>query len=587
MDNEARLLLDDAIAFCRRDGLDTRLINMLASARATNLTEDALTIEAPSRFAYSYLVKQRTVIERYLEEIAFAPLALNITVPQIDEGTPTSRTEPVQPTAPQARSEASKPMTEEERPTASTQVSGMGSVAAHAASTAPRTEPGTASHHSGPALAVPAEGGARRVSVTNTMSPDQFRRMMADMKREDGAAQAPAPAAGPAPQPVPAEEQAPDTPAGGDGPYPAVGINAKFTFENFVLGDENRHAYQSAARFAAFADEPGQCTSLFIYGNSGLGKTHLLFAIKNYLASEKPYIRVKYANSQAYLDDYMRDLGSQRGPGEPIMREYRNADVLIIDDIQNIIGRQASIEFFFQLVDEFIRENKKIVIAIDGFSSCGKSTFAKAIARRLGYIFIDTGAMYRAVTLYALEHGAIRSGMVDEEAVVRLLPDICIDFRFNPERGASDIYVDGDRVEGKIRTIEVSNCVSAVSSICEVRAKLVAMQQQMGRRRGVVMDGRDIGTTVFPDAELKIFMTARPSVRARRRYDELRAKGDEVSYEEILQNVLSRDKADMTRAISPLRKADDAVVLDNSCMTVAEQMEWFEKEFRRAIGDGR
>lgn len=365
MDNEARLLLDDAIAFCRRDGLDARLINMLASARATNLTEDALTIEAPSRFAYSYLVKQRTVIERYLEEIAFAPLALNITVPQIDEGTPTSRTEPVQPTAPQARSEAAEPAAREEGPTASSQVSGMGPVAAHAASTAPRNEPGTASHHSGPALAVPAEGGARRVSVTNTMSPDQFRRMMADMKREDGAAQAPAPAAGPAPQPAPDAAAAADTSDGSDGPYPAVGINAKFTFENFVLGDENRHAYQSAARFAAFADEPGQCTSLFIYGNSGLGKTHLLFAIKNYLASEKPYIRVKYANSQAYLDDYMRDLGSQRGPGEPIMREYRNADVLIIDDIQNIIGRQASIEFFFQLVDEFIRENKKIVIASD------------------------------------------------------------------------------------------------------------------------------------------------------------------------------------------------------------------------------
>lgn len=365
MDNEARLLLDDAIAFCRRDGLDTRLINMLASARATNLTEDALTIEAPSRFAYSYLVKQRTVIERYLEEIAFAPLALNITVPQIDEGAPTSRTEPVQPTAPQARSETGKPMTEEERPTASSQASGMGAVTTHAASTAPRTEPGTASHHSGPALAAPAEGGARRVSVTNTMSPDQFRRMMADMKRGDGAAQAPAPAAGPAPQPAPDAAAAADTSDGSDGPYPAVGINAKFTFENFVLGDENRHAYQSAARFAAFADEPGQCTSLFIYGNSGLGKTHLLFAIKNYLASEKPYIRVKYANSQAYLDDYMRDLGSQRGPGEPIMREYRNADVLIIDDIQNIIGRQASIEFFFQLVDEFIRENKKIVIASD------------------------------------------------------------------------------------------------------------------------------------------------------------------------------------------------------------------------------
>ena len=223
----------------------------------------------------------------------------------------------------------------------------------------------------------------------------------------------------------------------------------------------------------------------------------------------------------------------------------------------------------------------KIVIAIDGFSSCGKSTFAKAIARRLGYIFIDTGAMYRAVTLYALEHGAIRSGMVDDDAVVRLLPEIHIDFRFNPERGASDIYVNGDRVEGKIRTIEVSNCVSAVSSIGAVRRKLVAMQQEMGRKRGVVMDGRDIGTTVFPDAELKIFMTADPAVRAQRRYDELTARGDQVSYDEILQNVLSRDKAERERAISPLRKADDAIVLDNSHMTVEEQMEWFDREFRR------
>ncbi|WP_300750788.1 (d)CMP kinase [uncultured Alistipes sp.] len=225
--------------------------------------------------------------------------------------------------------------------------------------------------------------------------------------------------------------------------------------------------------------------------------------------------------------------------------------------------------------------NRKIIIAIDGFSSCGKSTFAKAIARRLGYIFIDTGAMYRAVTFYALEHGAIRSGMVDEDAVVRLLPEICIDFRFNPERGASDIYVNGDRVEGKIRTIEVSNCVSAVSSIGAVRSKLVAMQQEMGRKRGIVMDGRDIGTTVFPDAELKIFMTADPAVRAQRRYDELTAKGEQVSYDEILQNVLSRDKADMERAISPLRRADDAVVLDNSRMTVEEQLSWFDREFRR------
>lgn len=219
-------------------------------------------------------------------------------------------------------------------------------------------------------------------------------------------------------------------------------------------------------------------------------------------------------------------------------------------------------------------KQNKIIIAIDGYSSCGKSTFAKAIAARLGYIFIDTGAMYRAVTLYALEHGAIRSGIVDENEVVRLLKEIQITFRFNPERGASDIYVNGDRVEGKIRTIEVSNCVSAVSAIAEVREMLVKMQQEMGRRKGVVMDGRDIGTVVFPDAELKIFMTADPKVRAQRRYDELTAKGDKVSLEEIEQNVRDRDYQDMHRAISPLRQAEDAIVLDNSQMTVEEQMTW-------------
>ena len=226
-------------------------------------------------------------------------------------------------------------------------------------------------------------------------------------------------------------------------------------------------------------------------------------------------------------------------------------------------------------------QNKKIIIALDGFSSCGKSTFAKSIAQRLGYIFIDTGAMYRAVTLYALEHGAIRSGMVDEDAVVKLLDEITITFRFNPQRGASDIYVNGDLVEGKIRTIEVSNCVSPVSAIGAVREKLVAMQQEMGRAKGVVMDGRDIGTVVFPNAELKIFMTADAKVRAERRYAELTAKGDNVSFEAVLDNVVSRDKADMTRAISPLQQAEDAIVLDNSYMTVAEQMEWFDKEFAR------
>ena len=163
--------------------------------------------------------------------------------------------------------------------------------------------------------------------------------------------------------------------------------------------------------------------------------------------------------------------------------------------------------------------------------------------------------------------------------MVRLLGQISITFRFNPQRGASDIYVNGDLAEGKIRTIEVSNCVSRVSAIPEVRQKLVAMQQEMGRRRGVVMDGRDIGTVVFPDAELKIFMTADPAVRARRRYDELKAKGDAVSLEEIERNVRERDKADMSRAISPLRQAPDAVVLDNSHMTVEEQMAWFMERF--------
>lgn len=217
---------------------------------------------------------------------------------------------------------------------------------------------------------------------------------------------------------------------------------------------------------------------------------------------------------------------------------------------------------------------RKIIIAIDGYSSCGKSTFAKAIAARMGYIFIDTGAMYRAVTLYALDHGAIRGGEVDEEAVAALLDRIAISFRFNPERGASDIYVNGELVEERIRTIEVSSCVSRVSAIAAVRRKLVAMQQEMGRRRGVVMDGRDIGTVVFPDAELKIFMTADPAVRARRRYDELRAKGQQVSLEEIERNVVERDRADMQRAIAPLRQADDALVLDNSRMSVDEQMTW-------------
>lgn len=228
---------------------------------------------------------------------------------------------------------------------------------------------------------------------------------------------------------------------------------------------------------------------------------------------------------------------------------------------------------------KYSKPNRKIVIAVDGFSSCGKSTFAKMVAARLGYIFIDTGAMYRAVTLYAIENGCIENGILNEERLVASLDDIHIDFRFNPDRGASDIYVNGQWVEGKIRTITVSNLVSAVSAIGQVRERLVAMQQEMGREKGVVMDGRDIGTVVFPNAELKIFMTADPEVRAERRYLELQAKGEEVSRQEIIENIRQRDYLDQNRAISPLRKADDAIVLDNGGMSLEEEMEWFDNIF--------
>ena len=217
---------------------------------------------------------------------------------------------------------------------------------------------------------------------------------------------------------------------------------------------------------------------------------------------------------------------------------------------------------------------RKIIIAIDGFSSSGKSTFAREIASRLGYVFVDTGAMYRAVTLCALEHGAIRDGEIDREKLDRILGSIEMEFRVNPEKGTTELYMNGKKAGRKIRSIGVSDLVSRVSALPEVRRKLVALQQAMGRGKGIVMDGRDIGTVVFPDAELKIFLTADPAVRARRRYEELRAKGEDVSLEEIERNIRERDIADQQREISPLRKADDALVLDNSAMTGQEQMEW-------------
>lgn len=219
---------------------------------------------------------------------------------------------------------------------------------------------------------------------------------------------------------------------------------------------------------------------------------------------------------------------------------------------------------------------RKIVIAIDGFSSGGKSTFARMLAARLGYIFIDTGAMYRAVTLYGIEHGAYETGVLDAARLESMLDDIEIEFRFNPSRQASDIYVNGECVEDRIRGIEVSDAVSQVSRIPAVRSKLVAMQQRMGRDKGVVMDGRDIGTVVFPDAELKIFMTADPKVRAVRRFEELKRKGDDVSLEEIERNIMERDMADQNREVGPLKMAPDAIALNNSDMTLEEQMAWIE-----------
>jgi len=219
---------------------------------------------------------------------------------------------------------------------------------------------------------------------------------------------------------------------------------------------------------------------------------------------------------------------------------------------------------------------EKIIIAIDGHSSTGKSTFAKTIATRLGYTYVDTGAMYRAVTLYALRNNLIsENGELLVEKIVSSLPNVVIDFRLNKEKAHSETYLNGENVEREIRDIKVSRYVSGVSAIAEVRAHLVHLQQQMGVNKGIVMDGRDIGTVVFPQAELKIFMTADPQVRAERRYKEMQAKGCAVSFDEILENIKRRDYEDENRAVAPLKKAPDALLLDNSCMTQEEQMTWF------------
>ncbi len=218
---------------------------------------------------------------------------------------------------------------------------------------------------------------------------------------------------------------------------------------------------------------------------------------------------------------------------------------------------------------------KRIIIAIDGYSSCGKSSFAKAIAARYGYIFIDTGAMYRAVTLYAIRCGYLADEMIDRGAIIGSLSDINITLEASAE--GNTVILNGCDVSEDIRSLEVNSFVSIVSSIAEVRHRMVTLQQAMGENRGVVMDGRDIGTVVFPNAELKIFMTASADVRAQRRHDEMLAKGQEYTLNEIKANLLERDHIDQTREESPLCMADDAILLDNSNMTIAQQMEWVDE----------
>lgn len=224
---------------------------------------------------------------------------------------------------------------------------------------------------------------------------------------------------------------------------------------------------------------------------------------------------------------------------------------------------------------------KKITIAIDGHSSCGKSTMAKDLARRIGYVYIDTGAMYRAVTLFAMRHNLIANGQVDAAKLQEEMGNIHISLRLNPETQRPDTYLNGECVEREIRTMEVSRHVSLIAALPFVRSAMVEMQREMGKEKGVVMDGRDIGTVVFPRAELKIFVTASAEVRAQRRYDELTAKEEKCNYEEILENVKERDRIDSTRETSPLRQAEDAIVLDNTHMTIPEQENWLMEEYKK------
>lgn len=353
MDEEASIILGDAIAFCQRDGQDARLINMLGQSRAVSLTEDTLTIEAPSRFAIAQLKKHQPTIEAYLEEIAFAPIALDIVAPQ---SAATDSAAAAAPAAPPVATTAAATAPAPRAGDVSRETMGEVQQAPAAPSSPVTSTPAPITHMPIAHDTTPGEDSG--IAIKNTLSADDFRRMMNQMK---GGAPAKtthvaAPASSMAAPAAPAEQNTDGAP---------LAANSKFTFENFVYGPENSHAYRSALKFAALADERGTCTSLFIYGKSGLGKTHLLLAIKNELAEKSPEIKVKYANSQAYLDDLMTEFDRQKKSNAPIMQAYHGVDVLIIDDIQNIIGKRASVDYFFQLMDEFIRNNKKVVIAAD------------------------------------------------------------------------------------------------------------------------------------------------------------------------------------------------------------------------------
>lgn len=226
-----------------------------------------------------------------------------------------------------------------------------------------------------------------------------------------------------------------------------------------------------------------------------------------------------------------------------------------------------------------------IIIAIDGHSSCGKSTMAKDLARAIGYIYVDTGAMYRAVTLYSIRRGLWKDGVLDTETLRNEMSDVRITFRLNAETGLPETYLNGENVEQDIRSMEVSAKVSPIATLDFVREAMVREQQAMGKSKGIVMDGRDIGTTVFPEAEMKIFVTALPHVRAQRRLDELRAKGDATTtFDDVLANIEERDRIDSTRAVSPLRQAEDALVLDNSHMTISQQKAWLLERFQEVTG---